>query len=156
MKRSLRKANWDYSSDAIYMVTTVVNKRKPFFGEIFSGEVVLSEAGKTVEEEWLNIQVVFRNIEIGEYVVMPDHFHGILRIESTNSGEATKENCFGPQRENLAAVMRKFKSSSSFQIKKSISEFKWQIGYQDIILSSDRAIENAREYIRNNPHGKGR
>jgi REP element-mobilizing transposase RayT len=74
--------NWDYGSDALYFVTICTAHRECYFGEIINGEMVLSELGKIVEPEWLKT-IEMRpdmNLHMGEYVVMPNHFHAIISI----------------------------------------------------------------------------
>ena len=77
-----RLKNWDYGSDAMYFVTICTAHRECYFGNIVNGEMVLSELGKIVEPEWLKTFEMRRdmNLQMGEYVVMPNHFHAIISI----------------------------------------------------------------------------
>jgi REP element-mobilizing transposase RayT len=77
-----RWKEWDYGANAAYFVTVCTAHRERFFGEISKGEMNLSEIGKTVQAEWLKTPELRpdMNIMLGEYVVMPNHFHGIIVI----------------------------------------------------------------------------
>jgi hypothetical protein len=79
---SARLQNWDYGSDAMYFVTICTSHRECYFGNIVNGEMVLSEIGKIVEPEWLKTFEMRpdMNLQMGEYVVMPNHFHAIISI----------------------------------------------------------------------------
>lgn len=94
-RRSIRLKGYDYSQAGLYFITICVQHRKYLFGKITVGanpsgcpggcpsgcpEMILNDAGRMVETEWLNLKTRFSNIELHEYVVMPNHFHGILEI----------------------------------------------------------------------------
>ena len=81
-RRSIRLQNYDYSSEGAYFVTMCTKNRECLFGEIVNGEMVLSEYGKIVEQCWFNLPNHYDNIELDAYVIMPDHFHGIIFIRA--------------------------------------------------------------------------
>ncbi len=77
-----RLKNWDYGSNAMYFVTICTTHREYFFGDIANGLMNLSEIGKIAETEWLNTFVLRQdmNLQMGEFQVMPNHFHAIIGI----------------------------------------------------------------------------
>ena len=79
-RRSIRLSGYDYSHAGAYYVTMVAVHRECLFGKIENGEVRLNDFGNIVREEWLQTMQVRPNIELDEFVVMPNHFHGILAI----------------------------------------------------------------------------
>ena len=91
-RKSIRLKGYDYSQAGLYFITICVQNRECLFGKIGVGvslvdnqnhnapEMILNDAGKMIETEWLNLKNRFPNIELHEYVVMPNHFHGILEI----------------------------------------------------------------------------
>ncbi len=79
-RRSIRLKGYDYSQAGLYFITICVQNRKCLFGEIANGEMILNDAGIMVENEWLKLPERFNNIQLHEYVVMPNHFHAILEI----------------------------------------------------------------------------
>ncbi len=81
---SARLQNWDYGQNASYFITICTKKMEHLFGEIiksdFEAEMQLNEIGKLAEKYWVEIPTHFSFIELGNFVVMPNHFHGILII----------------------------------------------------------------------------
>jgi REP element-mobilizing transposase RayT len=79
---SARWREWDYGTNAAYFVTVCTAHRERFFGEITAGEMTMSEIGKTVQAEWLKTPGLRpdMNLTLGEYVIMPNHFHAIIVI----------------------------------------------------------------------------
>jgi len=79
---SARYENWDYGSAGGYFVTAVTNNRNHYFGKIVNGEMKLNELGLIAHSEWLKTPEIRpdMNILLGEFCVMPDHFHGIVLI----------------------------------------------------------------------------
>jgi len=88
-RHSIRLLNYDYSQSGAYYVTIVAWQRKCLFGQVVNEEMKLNEAGKIVQWEWLELAKRLRYIELGTYVVMPNHFHGILMFHE-NIGRPTK------------------------------------------------------------------
>jgi putative transposase len=79
-RRSIRLAGYDYTQAGLYFNTICIQKRKCLLANIIGESLVLNEAGKMVEMEWLALAVRFPAIRLHEYIVMPNHFHGILEI----------------------------------------------------------------------------
>ena len=79
-RRSIRLKGYDYSSAGAYYVTIAAWQREFLFGEIVNKEMRLNKLGKIVEWEWLELPKRFSYIELGAYMVMPNHFHGIIFI----------------------------------------------------------------------------
>ncbi len=97
-----RKANrlreYDYSQAGCYFVTVCVQDRKCLFGEIIEGEMVLNEAGKMVARWWDETENKFPHVELDEYVLMPNHLHGIVVI--VGSDIYVCHLCVRPERED--------------------------------------------------------
>lgn len=85
---STRLKNWNYGQNGAYFITICTKNREHFFGEIVSAngenEMQLNEIGKIADAFWTEIPKHFPFIELGNYVVMPNHVHGILIINKTN------------------------------------------------------------------------
>ncbi len=71
-----------------YFVTLVAWQREVLFGEIVDGKMVLNEFGKIVSEKWQWLEIQYEYVELGEWVVMPNHFHGILVIRDNGRGDS--------------------------------------------------------------------
>ncbi len=96
---SNRLKNYDYSNNAAYFITICTQNREHFFGKIKNGEMHLNELGENATRFWLDIPKHFPFIELGNFVVMPNHTHGILIIDktpiNTNNGCGITENVVG-------------------------------------------------------------
>lgn len=77
-RRAMRLRNYDYSQPGAYFVTICVQHRKCLFGTITDGKMQLNEIGQVVVECWKHIRQHFPSVELGESVIMPNHFHGII------------------------------------------------------------------------------
>lgn len=79
---STRLKGWDYGRNAVYFITVCTKNRHHFFGEIIDGIMNLSEIGDIVEFEWLKTFYLRpdMNLWLGEYIIMPNHFHAIIGI----------------------------------------------------------------------------
>lgn len=172
---SARLQNWNYGSPGLYFVTVCTKNREHYFGEIQNGEMMLNELGHFVHSEWEKSPAIRRdmNLELGEFVVMPNHFHGILIIGENEFNKPdggitvadvdtrcivslppnaqSTPNKFGPQSKNLGSVMRGFKSSVTTHSKKINIEFGWQSRYHDHIIRSQEEYIRISNYIINNP-----
>ena len=85
-RRSIRLKEFDYSSAGAYYITLCSFNRENIFGELENGRVFLNEDGEIAREEWGKTAEIRRGIELDEFVIMPNHVHGILWIE----GRGTK------------------------------------------------------------------
>jgi len=121
----------------------------------------LNDFGKIVETEWLKTYELRpdMNLELGEYVVMPNHFHGIIGIgdnqyntvEEDYDSVSYRKNKFGPQSKNLASVIRGFKSTVTTFARKNDIPFDWQTRFHDHIIRTDDEYYRIADYIINNP-----
>ncbi len=84
--QSVRLQNWDYGSDAMYFVTICTQGRECYFGNIENKIVILSEIGRIARECWQNIPIHFQFAKLDEFVVMPNHVHGIIVIDKHDDG----------------------------------------------------------------------
>src|SRR5688572_26360046 len=86
-RRSIRLKGYDYASEGAYYVTIVTYERECLFGEIIDNEMYLSTYGAIVQKWWNEILIHFPNIDLGAFVVMPNHIHGIIVITAERRGE---------------------------------------------------------------------
>jgi putative transposase len=102
-RRSIRLPGYDYSSAGWYFITICVHGRLSLFGNILNGEMQLNDAGRMIDIWWNKIETKFPNIQIGDYCIMPNHFHGMLFISSVGA-----DPCVCPDMEgaHLGAPLR--------------------------------------------------
>lgn len=154
-----RLKNWDYSSPGLYFVTICTKGRECYFGEIVNGKMNRNEIGNIVAEEWERTPQIRKYVELDEWVLMPNHLHGIIIINESivethcnASLQGPKQNIFGPQKNNLPSIIRGFKSITTKRIHAAgYPDFAWQPRYYDHIIRNDDALKNIRNYIQNNP-----
>ncbi len=171
---SIRLKGWDYSSPNLYFVTICVQNRGCMFAQIVNNELILNEAGKMIENIWLEMPLKYPGITLDEFVVMPNHIHGILCLnvgagpracpsfvyrtafdkEGRTRGSAPTEN-----RLSLPDVIRQFKTMTSKKYSEGVfqtnfPEFQrrlWQRNYYEHIIRNDKELEQTRKYICDNP-----
>lgn len=148
--------HYDYSQDGYYFVTVCVNKFQRLFGEIVDEKVVLSEEGKIVKKCWLEIPDHFDNVFLDEFVIMPNHVHGIVIIKQnfvTNVGDADLRPLQDRSKMLLSKVIHGYKSSVTRIIRKQLNncEFQWQRSFYDHVIRNEKGLEKIREYIQSNP-----
>jgi REP element-mobilizing transposase RayT len=127
------------------------------FGEISQEEMHLNDIGKIIREEWLKTQKMRPGIKIDEFVVMPNHLHGIIMVNDgrgTLQRAPTKEQFGKPTSNSIPTIVRLFKSVTT----KRINEFRmkpgspvWQRNYYDHVIRDDNDFTRIREYIVENP-----
>ncbi len=77
-RKPLRLKHYDYSEPGFYFVTACTCGRQHLFGQIVNGAMQLNEMGKIVHNEW--IKTIRSNVELDEFIIMPNHFHGIVQL----------------------------------------------------------------------------
>ena len=97
-RHSIRLKGYDYSEEGAYFVTVVTQHREMLFGKVVEGAMVLNELGEIVKEEWLKTTSIRMEIEIDieEFVVMPNHIHGIIHITKNNDDPGRGDRCNAP------------------------------------------------------------
>ena len=160
-RRSIRLKGYDYSQAGAYFVTICVHDRECLFGEIVDGEMRLNDFGRIVSAEWIRSGELRSEIEIGEYVVMPNHFHGIVIItDIVGNGDVCRGDRPvaptrpGPQPKSIGAMMAGFKSI----VTKRINILRdtpglpvWQRNYHEHVIRNDADYNRIAEYVAYNP-----
>jgi len=166
-RRSLRLKGYDYSQAGAYFVTICAHGKECLFGEIENGVMRLNEYGEIVVSEWIRSTGVRSEIECGEFVVMPNHFHGIVHITGAYGNTPCHDDTphHGPQRaychtplrspsHNVGAMVRGFKSAASRHINKirnTPGAPVWQRNYYEHVIRNDADYNRIAEYVANNP-----
>lgn len=148
-----RMSGWDYGARGAYFITINVKYRKPVFGEVVGDRMVLSRLGRYAEEAWRATPGIRPDmaLQLGAFVVMPDHFHAILVIGDNQFNREHRRSMFGPQSHNLASVVRGFKSSVTSFARREGIPFEWQPRFYDSIIRSRVGIARVTAYIEKNP-----
>jgi len=172
--KSARLKNWDYSWNAMYFVTICTQDREFYFGVIVKGEMILSTIGEIAQKYWEEIPKHFPFVELNEFVVMPNHIHGIItiindsdigndnigrdainRVSTVNRVSTERGGITGMKNpmlsNNLSKIIRWYKGRVSFESRKIHADFRWQARFHDHIIRNDESFQKIRGYIINNP-----
>ena len=149
---STRIQTWDYRNAGYYFVTILAKDRKHYFGDVVDGKLIINSFAEIVIEEWLTTSIIRNNIELDEYVLMPNHFHAIIINRFQEYLDSNVEIASTLQSNSLGAIIGQFKSIATKKIRKAgLAEFSWQPGFYEHIIRNEQALENIRKYIRLNP-----
>jgi putative transposase len=160
---STRLKGWDYRSTGYYFVTICTQNREHFFGEVADGIIRLSSIGETAARFWAEIPSHHTRVELDEFIVMPNHVHGIIVIVAAvetlpvetlraTSLRDPKMSAISPKAGSLSAIVRSYKSAvSRWAGENGIAFFEWQSRYYDHIIRDEKSFKQIRQYIIDNP-----
>lgn len=159
-RRSIRLKGYDYSRFGVYFLTICAHGRECLFGEIVNGEMQENNFGRIVTAEWIRSADIRAEIELGEFVVMPNHFHGIAHIVDACKGDrpvAPTPNATivpGPPSKSIGSLLAGFKSAVTTRIniaRQTPRHPVWQRNYHEHIIRNDADYDRIAEYIATNP-----
>ena len=161
--KQYRHKGHDYSKNGFYFVTICVKNRQMLFGEIRDNRFVTNKIGEIVEMQWKEVIKNYPFVNLDEYIVMPNHFHGILEIDmSVQEKNAPRrvptEEFQSPKgiiplvANSLPSILNHFKGGvKKFCNQNGMEYFSWQPRYYDRVIRNEVELSNIREYIKNNP-----
>ncbi len=143
-RKPQRLYGFDYSSERYYFVTSCTQNRVHYFGNVQDGKMNLNIYGEIVQQQWHWLGEHFSYLDLIEFVVMPNHIHGIIFIDN---------NDYSLQKiKSLSEIMGAFKTTSSKKIHLAgLPEFLWQRSFHDHIIRNDISFQRIQNYIQNNP-----
>ncbi len=168
-RRSIRLKGYDYSQSGLYFITICTQNREHIFGTIENGKISLNEYGNIVKNEWIRTPKIRKEIELHEYIVMPNHIHGIVEITDGRGDVYYRRGDrpvaptttliapmvkSGPKQNSIGSLIAGYKSSVTKQInilrgKPGVSI--WQRNYYEQIIRNKRSYYQISEYIKSNP-----
>ena len=169
-RKSTRLPNYDYSKEGLYFITLCIENEINLFGDIYNGELKLNVFGKIAEEEWLNTIQKRDNIQLHQFIIMPNHFHAIVEImTSKNLIDSDTFIQFKSPSNSIGAIVRGYKGATTRRIKEVISNNEskdncsfnpgiyfensiWQRNFHDHIIRNQKSYIKIAEYIENNPY----
>lgn len=175
-RRSIRLKNYDYGKAGFYFITLVCKERRQLFGEIQNGIMCLNPYGWLAYNEWIKTEAIRPNISLGEFIIMPNHMHGIIQIDFSTAVN-NWVGAFKSPSQSIGAIVRGYKGATTKQIKGIIYENEskqeeanelpafdpkwlpeinlnqsiWQRDYFERIIWNEHAYQNISNYIINNP-----
>jgi len=165
---STRLQNWDYRWSGYYFVTICTENKETYFGEIKDGKMHLSPIGIIADVLWHEIKNHAKNVELDEFIVMPNHVHGILILDNDDfdtveTGHALsllhqqQPKTIGQQRfqnigkNSLSSIIGSYKSAVTKHARRLGYDFAWQTRFYDHIIRNEKSYKNIKYYIINNP-----
>ena len=154
-RKSIRVPGFDYSQPGAYFITIVAQNRKNLFGNIVDTNLEYNPIGRIVDNSWSWLFEHFEYIDMDEYCVMPNHFHGIIWInDSSRGGSRTTPTSDVKLIKPLGRLIGVFKTVST----KSINLLNgtpghqiWQRNYYERIIRNGQELDAIRAYIQSNP-----
>ncbi|HHB52599.1 MAG TPA: transposase [Saprospiraceae bacterium] len=172
---STRLQNWDYRWAAAYFITICTKNRTCYFGDIVNGKMVLSNVGVLANVFLFEIKNHAKNVELGEFVIMPNHVHLILILNGNDTDmtdlpvvearhalplqsanppepETIGQKRFQNQGKNsVSSIIGSYKSAVTRHANRLGFEFAWQPRFYDHIIRNEKSFINISNYIINNP-----
>lgn len=141
-RKSPRLQGYDYSKSGGYFITICTHQRECLLGDIEDAVIMLSDMGQIANDCWLAIPTHYPDVVLGDYVIMPNHMHGILYLMGDNTAFKTV----------IGRVINGYKGAVTAQIRKQENSKRsvWQARYYDHILRDDIDETRIRTYIQNN------
>jgi putative transposase len=165
-RRSIRLKRHDYAQAGEYYVTLCVKNRECLLGEIFQDQVKLSPIGEIAKACWKEIPQHFSNAGLDEFVIMPNHIHGILSLKE-HAHDLVGVEYIQPQRggprqkrneyqhvipKSVGSIVRSFKGAVTRKCRqKELAGFRWQSGFYEHVIRNAKDLERIRRYILENP-----
>jgi len=119
-RRSIRLKGYDYAKAGLYFITLNCKDRQQFFGEVIHRAMYLYPIGVIAYQEWLNTEVVRKNCKVHDFIIMPDHIHGIIEIQykiHTPSNRLEDVGTFQSPSMAVGSIVRGIKISTIKKIK---------------------------------------
>jgi putative transposase len=143
--KSARAPWWNYASAGSYFITICTKYREHYFGDIINDEMQSTPAGIIAQNCWHEIINHTHDIELGEFVVMPNHIHGILKLcDNVSERYQTRIN-------SVSSIIGSYKSAVTKHAHLSGLEMAWQPRFHDHIIRNEQEYARIANYIKSNP-----
>jgi len=170
---SARLPNYDYGQPGYYFITICTKNRRHYFSDIIDGEMILNDVGQIAARYWLEIPKHFSNVVLDEFIIMPNHIHGIIEIRKNDgvncrdealprlytppprlyTGKYPNMSKISPKSKSLSVIIGSFKSICTKTINKiyGTNHFAWQSRFYEHIVRNEISLHNIQQYIYYNP-----
>ena len=145
-RKPTRLAGFDYSSDRLYFITCCVKHMRHCFGQVVDGRMRLNDYGVIADTQWLWLAEQYPYVRLHAHIIMPNHMHGIIEIDSRGAGSAEMKI------KSLSELMGAYKTTSSKKIHLAGDpNFAWHRSFYDHIIRDAQGYHNISAYVENNP-----
>ena len=144
-RKSIRLKEHDYQQDGLYFITICIQNREHLLGNILDDSHVIYDAGVMIEDVWNDLAKYYKGIITHDFVVMPNHIHGIIELENSDL--------------DLSEIIRRFKTFTTHQYINKVQNNSWkpfykklwQRNYHEHIIRNEKSLDKLQNYILNNP-----
>ncbi len=153
-RKSPRLANYDYTQNGAYFITICTAGRNSLFGQIENGIMQLNELGNLAQTCWFDIPLHRMNVELGAFVVMPNHIHGIVVLHVETPKVQRTGQVPSIQAGSLGTIVGAYKASVTRQARRAeffADDVLWQERYHDHIIRDTHSYEQITAYVESNP-----
>ena len=167
-RHSIRLRGYDYSQNGAYFVTICTQDRECLFGNVVNKNMVLNDAGLMVRSVWNEIPTHYSGFELHDYVIMPNHFHGITMIvgagpracpDPAQPRETGQPRGVAPTGLSLSDIVHRFKTMTTKRYADGVKQNNWQPfdkrlwqrNYYEHIIRNENEYNRIAEYIIRNP-----
>lgn len=171
-RKTIRLNGYDYSQAGLYFITVCTQNRLCLFGGIENGEMILNDAGRMIHHQWEELAHRFDPIRLHEFIVMPNHFHGIIEISvgvplvgTRKDNRATTRDCPDKndgdfeKKPTVGEMVGAFKSLTTNSYIRNgkqndwprFAKKMWQRNYYEHVIRDEKQYCQIAEYIQTNP-----
>ncbi|MCZ7607680.1 MAG: transposase [Planctomycetota bacterium] len=152
-RQAMRRMHFDYASRAAYFITICESKRRQVFSTIDEG-LHLTPLGKIIEQEWLRTASLRSYVALGEFVIMPNHFHGILKIMRSVASNPRPRRFGEGRTASVASIVGNFKAAVTRRAQRELPgvDWGWQPRFYDHVIRDEHGYLRVEQYIQDNPH----
>ncbi len=153
VRKRLRLRGYDYGEAGFYFITICTQGRIQWLGQVIEAEMHIGAAGSIVQAEWNALPKRFPGLELDQFVVMPNHVHGIVRMSDKVEYHNQSSRANSQSRPTVSAIVKTLKGATAYRIRAFAvaSEFGWQKSFYDSIVRDEEMLNVIRDYIVNNP-----
>ena len=157
----------DYSRSGLYFITICTKGKECLFGDVVDNYMILNDLGKIAEEEWKKSAEIREEIELDEFIIMPNHIHSIVVINQdcrdarrcvsryvSPDDKSEDQGILNRKPKSLSSFVAGYKSSVTKRInmkRETLGHPIWQSRFHDRIIRNEKELSKIRKYIKNNP-----
>ncbi|MDD5088031.1 MAG: transposase [bacterium] len=159
--KSTRLPHYDYAASGTYFLTLCIHNKECFLGEVGDGSVHLSEYGRIVEREWRHSAEIRKELNVGDFIVMPNHLHGIVLLRENNEAhcraalpDVYRRSSRERESHSISSFVAGFKAYTTKlvnELRKAPGTRLWQPNYFEHVIRNADQFSRACNYIRTNP-----
>jgi len=160
-RKSIRLKDYDYSKEGMYFITICTKDRECILSKIVDREIILSEYGKIVNECIFKISIIYKDVNVDEYIIMPNHIHMVINVGVAYHATQDLRDISIHQKSKMIIpkIIQQFKTAT-IKIANRYSQgaglhgmqpLQWQRNYYEHIIRNEKAYFEICEYIKYNP-----